>query len=106
MSTGLLVEAHQFGVIGGPRRLDPPYGSRKRPAGGVGPDAAQYPMFFSACGPRRSASCARYRLGGLTGTPGESRMPSGRFGPRSNGRELSRLVPTEPISQLAAPGGF
>ena len=33
-------------------------------------------------------------------------MPAGRFGPRSNGRGLSRLVPTEPISQLAAPGGL
>src|SRR6478672_8715446 len=64
-------------------------------------------MFLSAWGPRRSASCAKYRLAGATGTPCESRMPSGKYGgPLSKGRELSLLFPIEPISQLAEPGGF
>jgi hypothetical protein len=63
-------------------------------------------MFLTACGPNRSASCAKYRLWGATGFPGESKIPSGRFGLLSNGCGAAMLAPVHPIAQLTAPGGF
>jgi hypothetical protein len=62
-------------------------------------------MFLTAWGPRRSASCARYRLGGVTGVPGESEVPSGRLGSLSNGRGVGTFGPRQPIIQLIALGG-
>src|SRR5687767_15935729 len=66
----------------------------------------QYPMFFSACGPSRSANCAKYKLRGATATPCESTTPSPSNGSLSKGRGLRVLSPTLPINQFTAPGGF